>query len=93
MAYNYGTAADFVWDLDHAEVRFKVRQEGNHPPIQCRVTREAIEDHCGNPGSVNACLDAAKEKFDLITDKVQRRIANGAFELDRSILITSQTWK
>ena len=90
MEIEYGTNEKWRWDGEFDEVRFHVRVGGN--PVLCRVSRECIEDHCGNPSTPETCLDAAKVYFDRITDIIGDRIARGHFEVDGSVLLRSRDW-
>ena len=81
----YGTASQMTWHRLSEEVRHTVRSDGRR--IYCRITREAIEDQFGTPPNESACLTAAQENFDLLTDKFGLLIAAERFEGDGSILI------
>lgn len=87
----YGTNETWRWDGEFEEVRFHVSADGN--PILCRLSREFIEDHCGNPSTPKACLDAAKERFDEITDIIGHWVANSRFEKDGSVLLRTGDWR
>ena len=87
----YGSPDGIRWDLRHDEAHFSVRNNGTR--INCRVTQEALEDNCGDPQTAEACLDAAKEYFDPITDIAGYLITNQCFETDGSILVRSTDWK
>ena len=58
----------------------------------CRVTGECIEDHCGDPKTAGEFLDAAKNNFGAITDRVHDLIAGGRYEPDGSILVRTTDW-
>ena len=90
---HYGTNETWAWHLDTEEVRFTVWDDVSNREIECRVTREYIEDHCGNPSDPDACFTAAKEDFDAITDQVGPYIRAGRFEPDGSILLRTADWR
>ena len=91
---NYGTNETWRWDPDTEDVRFTALDlDDNNKKIQCRVTRECIEDHCGNPSDPDACFTAAKKHFDAITDQVGGYITFSRFEPDGSILLRSRDWR
>ena len=60
--------------------------------IVCRVSRQCLEDHCGNPKTAGECVGAAKKNFEAITDRVQFLIERARFEPDDSILLRSSDW-
>ncbi len=91
MIIQYGTNENWRWDFDSEEARFDVTYDGK--TIPCRVTRECIEDHCGDPKSADYCFTAAKEHFDAITDQVGFYVTAGRFEPDGSVLVRSQDWR
>ena len=88
---HYGTNESWMWHGPTQEVRFQVFHDSK--PILCRVTRECIADHCGNPAGEDACFMAAKEHFDAITDQVGFYIAHGRFEADGSVLLRTVDWR
>ena len=90
---HYGTNETWRWHPDTEEVRFTVLDDISNRKIKCRVTRECIADHCGNPSGSDACFTAAKEHFDVITDQVGRYIGLGRFEPDGSILLRTNDWR
>ncbi len=87
----FGTNETWRWDVRTQEVRFQVLQDGK--PIRCRVTRECVADHCGNPNGEDACFTAAKEHFDAITDQFYHYIGFGRFESDGSVLLRTADWR
>ena len=87
---DYQSAKDWRWVIDAEEVQFTAVYGGLE--ILCRVTRDCIEDHCGNPATSDACFTAAKEHFGIITDQIGIRIAAGQFQPDGSVLLRSQDW-
>ncbi len=89
----YGTNENWAWHSDTEEVRFTVWDDIRNREIECRVTRECIEDHFGNPSGPEACLAAAKKEYDPITDKVGHYIGVGRFEPDGSILLRTDDWR
>lgn len=82
----YGKSDDMWWDGSFMECRFRVYLDDRNS-ILCRISREAISDHFGNPETEQACFDVAKENFDEITDKVGEMLALERFESDGSILL------
>ncbi len=90
MVIAYGTSKYWWWNGVREVVEFRVHDEGW--PIVCRVSRECIEDNFGNPRSPEECLDAAKERFDPITDVAGAMIRAERFEPDGSILIRTSDW-
>ncbi len=91
MVIAYGTSENWRWDGSREVVEFTVLDEAR--PILCHLSRECIEDNFGNPKGSDACLDAAKERFDPITDLVGAMIRIGRFEPDGSILIRTLAWR
>ena len=89
---HYGTNETWAWHPDTEEARFTVLDDDSNRKIECRVTRECIADHCGNPSGPDACFTAAKENFDPITDLVGHYIGGGRFEPDGSILLRTDDW-
>ncbi len=87
----FGTNESWMWHVPTGELRFQVSQDDKQ--ILCRVTRECITDHCGNPIGEDACFTAAKEHFEVITDQTARCIAVGHVEPDGSILLRSADWR
>ncbi len=83
MTIKYGSVDDMYWRGDTAH--FKMIEDGK--TIDCRVSREAIKDLFGNPADDNACLDAAKENFEAISDKALHLIKIRRFETDSSICV------
>ena len=61
-------------------------------PVICRVSRECLEDHCGNPTTPGECLDVAKMNYDAITDRIAGLIADERFEPDDGIMLRSSDW-
>ncbi len=90
MVIAYGTNKNWWWNGSLKVVEFTVHDEGR--PIVCRVSRECIEDNFGNPSSPEECLDAAKDRFDAITDLAGALISAGRFEPGGSILIRTLDW-
>ena len=90
MVIAYGTNKNWRWDGSREVVEFMVFDEAR--PILCCVSRECIEENFGNPEGPEACLDAAKARFDPITDLVGAMISAGRFEPDGSILIRMLDW-
>ncbi len=87
---DYGTADGMQWLSDPGIVQFIVHDDGQ--PIFCRVSRKCLEDNCGRPATAAALLDAAKQNFAHITDRVGRLIRLGRFEPDGTILLRSSDW-
>ena len=70
---DFGHAGDMRWVGEAKEVQFSV-EVGNRD-ILCRVSQEAIGNHFGEgPRSAEEYLDAAKESFGSITDRLARKI-------------------
>ncbi len=90
---NFGTNETWAWHPDTEEARFTALVDDGNREIQCRVTRECIADHCGNPSGPEACFTAAKKAFDPITDQVMHYIGVGRFEPDGSILLRTDDWR
>jgi hypothetical protein len=72
-------------------VEFVVHEYGR--PVVCRVSRECIDDHMGNPRGVAARLAAAKAYFNEITDCVGDLIGRRRYESDRTILVRSADYE
>ena len=90
MVIAYGTNENWRWISRPEVVEFTVDDEDR--TIVCRVSRECIEDNFGNPSGPEECLDAAKVRFDPITDLAGALIRAGRFEPDGSILIRTLDW-
>ncbi len=90
---NFGTNETWTWHPDTEEVRFTVWDDVSNEKLECRVTRECIEDHCGDPSDPDVCFTAAKENFVAITDQVWHCIRDGRFEPDGSILLRTDDWR
>ena len=90
MVIAYGTSENWRWNGSLKVVEFTVHDEAR--PIVCRVSYECIRDNFGNPDGPEACLDAAKERFDPITDLAGAMIGAGRFEGGGSILIRTLDW-
>ncbi len=86
----FGDNLNWKWVgvLDVAE--FTINVDGI--TVFCRVSRECLEDHCGDPKTAGEFLDAAKGNFEAITDRIQRLIEGGQLEPDGSILLRSPDW-
>ncbi len=80
----------WVWIIGADVAQFRVEVGGS--PVTCRVSRECLEDHCGDPKSPGEFLDAAKKNTEAITDVVQLLIQSGRYEPDGSILVRSTDW-
>jgi hypothetical protein len=92
---NFGTAADLQWISSRRVVEFSVYDYDSGEPIVCRVSKECITANCGSPQSPEACLDAAKQHFNQITDKVGHLIWAGRFEEaepSKVILLKESDW-
>ncbi len=77
------------WVGEAKEVQFSA--EVGRREVLCRVSQEAISNHLGDgPRSAEECLDAAKESFDSITDRLARKILLRQFESDESVLLRSE---
>ncbi len=77
------------WVGEAKEVQFSV--EVGRREILCRVSREAISNHFGEDlRTAEDCLDAAKESFDGITDRLGRKILLRQFEPDGSVLLRNE---
>ena len=86
----FGDNLNWKWvgELDVAE--FTIHVDG--ALVICRVSRECLEDHCGDPKTAGEFLDAAKRNFGPITDRLPDLIAVRRYESDGSILIRSADW-
>ena len=86
----FGDNLNWKWvgELDVAE--FTINVEGS--PVICRVSRECLEDHCGDPKTVGEYLDAAKKHSVAIEGRVQALIQRARFELNGSITLRSNDW-
>ena len=86
---DFGHAGDNRWVGEAKEVQFSV-EVGNRD-ILCRVSQEAIGNHLGeDPRSAEEYLDAAKESFGSITDRLARKILLRQFEPDGSVLLRTE---
>ena len=91
MTIDCGSAENWRSNFDRMTVDFKVLDDGK--PITCRVTRECINDNFGDPQTDDDRLDAAKARFDQITDIAMMLIRAGRFEEDGSIIIRGRDWR
>ena len=64
----------------------------NSSLVICRISREAIEDHCVDTPTPSACLEAAKRRVEDITKRLGDLIDQGRFEMDGSVLLRSADW-
>lgn len=87
---DYLTNEHWRWNGYRETVEFSVF--ANFKKVDCRVSRECIEDNLGNPQTPEACFDVAKASFDSITDKIGELIHTGRFEDDGSVLLRSSDW-
>ena len=87
---NFANGDHWQWAGDLDAVRFTVHE--NSKPIDCKVSRECLADHCGNPTTPEDCLDAAKRHSYMIENKIGHLIAIGKFEPDGTILLRSADW-
>ena len=90
MVIAYGTSENWRWNGSREVIEFTVLDEAR--PILCHLSRECIEDNFGNPSGPEECMDAAKDRFDAITDLAGALISAGRFEPDGSILIRTLDW-
>ena len=89
---DFGNTDSWMWHGPTLEVRFQILQDGK--PILCRVTRECISDHCGNPTDDEAILTAAKQFSEPIENQLAHYITIERFEPpDGSILLRSADWR
>ena len=86
----FGDNLNWKWVGGLDVIEFAIDVDG--APVICRVSRECLEDHCGDPKTAGEFLDAAKRNFEAITDRVQRLIEGGRTEPDGSILLRSADW-
>ena len=87
---DFGDGTQWWWDGTYQEVRFTVTTVAR--PVRCRVSREAIADHFGNPEAAEACVDAPRSHFDEITTTVGVKINLRQFETDGSVLLRTADW-
>jgi hypothetical protein len=80
------------WRWDRAQEEAHLGAWLNSGLVLCRVSREAIEDHCGHPTSPKACLEAASNHCDEITSRLAALIVEGRFEADGSVLLRADDW-
>ena len=86
----FGDNTNWKWVGESDVIEFIIGLGG--APVTCRVSRECLEDHCGDPKTAGEFLDAAKVNFEAITDRVQGLIEGARFEPDGSILLRSADW-
>ncbi len=80
-----------IWvDPETIEVRFRLEDKVH---TLCRVTREAIDDHCGSPRSKNHRIEAAQKNLSQIMTLVEWKISTRAFEPDGTVLVRSKDWR
>lgn len=89
--FEFGTNEDWRWDGSREAVQFTVRV--NARQVVCCISKECIADNFGDPSTDAECLDAARVRFDQITDLAGRLITAGRFEADGAILIRSSDWR
>ena len=91
---DFGHAGDMRWVGEAKEVQFSVQfsvEVGRREIILCRVSQEAISNHFGEDlRTAEDCLDAAKESFDGIADRLGRNILLRQFEPDGSVLLRTE---
>ncbi len=86
---DFGHAGNMKWVGEVNEVQFPV--EVGRCEILCRVSQEAISNHLGEDlRTAEDCLDAAKESFEGITDRLGRKILLRQFEPDGSVLLGTE---
>ena len=92
---DFGSNEDWLWDRDRgrAVVQFNVTDHESGQQFLCRISAECITEHCGNPTTDAARLDAAKAHFDQITDIARHLHTIGRFEPDGTILVRSSDWR
>lgn len=96
----FGNSLGMSWSGGHrlnGNVHFTITMVGHDGPIDCLVTADCINDHCGNPGALAGYpggnyLDAAMEHFDAISDRIRFLAARGRFEPDGSIVLRTSDW-
>ncbi len=77
------------WVSEAKEVQFPA--EVGRREVLCRVSQEAISNHLGDgPRTAEECLDAAKESFDSIIDRLARKILLRQFEPYGSALLRTE---
>ena len=89
----YGSVTDWRWNGPLRVIQFTVFH--NNETIVCRVSKECITENCGNPQTPEACLDAAKQHSEHITDKVGLLVSAGRFEqseAQKTVLLRSSDW-
>ncbi len=86
----FGDNLNWRWVGELEAVEFTIHV--NKQPVVCRVSRECLEDHCGNPTTPGEYLEVAKMNFGAITDRIAGLIADERFEPDDSILLRSADW-
>lgn len=88
--WRLGSSAEMWWDGAHDEARLWA-EHASRGKCLCRISREALEDHFGNPQDEDACLAAAQRNFDRITDAFLLRLGReDLMEPDGSILIRTE---
>ena len=85
-----GDNTGWIWIGGTDVIQFTIEVDGD--PVICRVSRECLEDHCGDPKVPGEFLHAAKKNTEAITDIVLRLIPSGRYEPDGSILVRSTDW-
>ena len=81
---------DWIYHGGTESVVFTILNDGS--PVQCRVSRECIQDNMGNPGAGEECLDAARKHVDKIENIIGVLVAAHRFEDDGSIVVRSSDW-
>ncbi len=89
--FDPGPASSMWLDADSMEIRFSARHDERQ--VLCRITREAIDDHCGTQKSDRARLEVARNHFGTIVKLLERKAAAGRTEADGSLLIRSKDWQ
>ena len=83
---DFGHAGNMRWVGEAKEVQFSVLVTAIF-----FVSQEAIGNHFGeDPRSAEEYLDAAKESFGSITDRLARKILLRQFEPDGSVLLRAE---
>ena len=86
----FGDNLNWKWVGESEVIEFAIIVDG--AAVICRVSRECLENHCGDPKTAGEFLDAAKVNFDAITDRIQGLIEKTRREPDGSILLRSADW-
>jgi hypothetical protein len=88
--FDYGTGDNLYWDNVHGEVRFTA--SNSRRTLLCRVSSDALAEHCDGLRDPDAYVTAAKLKFRHICHRISDKLSLGLTEPDGSVLVRDKDW-